>query len=294
MLVIADGNANEKFENLIELVNNSEISSIKTVVSGLIKIINDPDSNVKDLKEIIQIDPPLTAKLLKLVNSAFYSLQNRISEIDQAVILIGFNALKELALSQKVYEIFAGNESLEEYSRKSLWKHSIAVAIFAKMIYRREFRKRGENAYVAGLLHDIGIIVEDQFYHDDFKHILIKAKNEKINLSEVEYNVFNFDHSEIGMAIADDWNLPGELVMGIGYHHYPDKVSPEYSKLVSTLFLANCFCQESGMGFGHMPCKDNACFQKCLKDLDLQPIALDLIVEDVKQEISKMESQGLL
>ena len=148
-----------KLKKIVEMVNKSEISSIQNIVSGVTKIINDPKSSAKDLKEIIQIDPPLTGKLLKLANSVYYSPRTKISEIQQAIIWVGYDALKELALSQKVCEIFAGNSTIEGYSKTLLWKHSVAVSLLGKMIYRKEFREKGENIYVAGLLHDIGIIV---------------------------------------------------------------------------------------------------------------------------------------
>jgi len=91
-----------KLKKIVQMVNKSEISSIRNTVVGITKIINDPKSSAKDFKEIIQIDPPLTARLLKLANSVYYSPQTRISEIQQAIIWVGYDALKELALSQKV------------------------------------------------------------------------------------------------------------------------------------------------------------------------------------------------
>ena len=118
----------KKLKHIVALVNESDISSIKNVVSGIIRIMNDPRSTAKDLKEIIQIDPPLTAKILRVANSAYYATRRRISELQQAIIWIGFDALKELAFSQKVCEIFDKDESIEGYSRTLLWKHGVAVA----------------------------------------------------------------------------------------------------------------------------------------------------------------------
>lgn len=282
----------EKLNNIIELIEESDISSIKNVVSGLVKIINDPKSTAKDLKELIQIDPPLTAKMLRLANSAYYSPRNKIGELHQAIVWVGYDAIKELALSQKVCEIFRKDKSFEGYSRNSLWKHSLAVALFAKMIYRREFGNRGENVYAAGLLHDIGIIAEDQFYQDEFKITLNKLKNEKKNLIRAEYEVFGFEHSEVGKAIIDYWQIPQEIGVAIGSHHNPDKAGQEFSKISYTLYVADNFCQEKDIGYGDAPFEDNVIFEKCLRKLDIEHHALDLIIEDVEQEILKMEEQG--
>ena len=284
----------QEIEEILELVNNSDLSSIKSVVSSLMEIINDPEATAKDLREIIEVDPPLTAKLLRIVNSPYYSLPRKISEITEAIILMGFDALKQLVLNQKVCEIFMGDEHLNGYSRPSLWKHSVGVALLGQMICRREFRQRGENAYAAGLLHDLGIIVEDQFLHDQLKHILQKSHTEKGNLSVAECGVLGYDHAEIGMAVAANWGLPQDLVMTLGYHHKPDKAPITHRRFTSILYVADRLCQDNGVGYSDHPHEDGALFQASLEDLNLDPSGLDLIFEDVKQEISRMEEGGLL
>ena len=282
-----------KLKKIVKMINKSEISSIKNIVSGVTKIIHDPKSSAKDLKEIIQIDPPLTGKLLKLANSVYYSPRTRISEILQAIIWVGYDALKELALRQKVCEVFDGDSTIEGYSRTLLWKHSVAVSLLGKMIYRREFGEKGETIYVAGLLHDIGIIALDQFCEDEFRLILSKTKTEKKNHTKTEKEVLGFDHTEVGKAMTNDWNLPQELVEVIGCHHNPDNIAQEFVRPGSTLYVADYVCQQKGLGYSDAPIQDKELFRRCLKRLDLTSYALDLIVEDVEQELFKMEEQGL-
>jgi len=290
---MVQGEKYAKLEDVVEMVNKSEISSVQNVVAGITKIINDPESSAKDLKDIIQIDPPLTGKLLKLANSVCYSPRTKVCEIQQAVIWVGFDALKELALSQKVCEVFAGNTLIEGYSRSLLWKHSVAVALLGKMIYRREFGEKGENIYVAGLMHDIGIIALDQFCQDDFRLILSKTKTDKKNQTQTEIEVLGFDHAEVGKAITRSWNLPQELVEVIGSHHNPENIAREFIRPSLTLHIADYVCQEKRLGYGDAPIRDRSLFRMCLKKLELSSYALDLIVEDVEQELLKMEKQGL-
>lgn len=283
----------EKYETVIELVGKSEISSLKSVVSGIINIINNPKSSIKDLKEVIQIDPPLSAKVLRRANSVYYSPRNKIISITQALIFLGFDSLKEMALSQKVCDIFGKGGLIGGYSRISLWKHSNAVALLGKLIYRREFRESGENAYVAGLLHDIGIIIEDQFLQDEFKQILIKSEDEKINLSEAEQKILGYNHATLGMALVESWELPHELSTSIGHHHNPGQSSLPASRLVSTLFVADYFCQQCGFGYADAPFQNETIFYKCIEELGMTSLSLDLIIKEVQEEISKMEDQGL-
>jgi len=283
----------KKLKKLVNLVNRSEIASIKSIVSGVVRIINDPKASIWDLKEMVEIDPPLTAKVLKVANSVYYSPPKKIGEIKQALIWIGFDTLKEMALSQKVSEIFNKNGSVEGYSISSLWKHCVAVALITKMIYRKEFRERGANAYVAGLLHDIGIIVESQFLQNDFSLVLSKAKNAKTNLSEAEQEVFGLNHADIGMAIAENWNLPQEIAGAIGYHENPLEAEQGSSKLASTLYIAEYCSQNSSIGYSEAPFQNKEIFEQCLAVLKMDPLALDLIVEDAKRELNEMEDQGL-
>ncbi|NVM03080.1 MAG: HDOD domain-containing protein [Candidatus Helarchaeota archaeon] len=281
-----------KIKKIIGLVNNSEISSIKHTVMELIKIIDNPSSSAKDLKNIIEIDPPLTAKLLKLTNSAYYGFRRKISEIQEAIVYIGFDDVKELALRQKVCELFESNDYLFGYTRISLWKHSVAVALCSKLIYRREFRERGENIYATGLLHDIGVIVLDQFLHPRFVDILKKSKNEKNNLVNTESALLGFNHADIGAAIAKDWGFPDEMVKAIRNHHNLDSVIDEYTKSTLTTYIANYICQTKSLGYDDSPYKDKNLFYNCLKKLKIKEVAIELIIDEVKKNIGKMEEAG--
>jgi len=278
-----------KIDEIIETVNNSEISSIKQTVTRIINIINDPDSNTKDLRNIIETDPPLTTELLKLANSAFYGFPRTINEIREAIVCIGFETVRELALNQKVCELFRKDEDINGYSRKSLWKHSVAVALCGKIIFRREFRERGENIYAAGLLHDIGIIILDQFLHEIFVDILEISISEKNNLFNVESAALNYNHTDIGKVLTENWNFPDEIVNAIAYHHEPDNAGDEYAKISSVIFIADYIVQNYNIGFCEAPYGDKALFQKCLTKLNIKEKAINLIAKELREEIIKME-----
>ena len=186
-------------------------------------VINNPKSSATDLKNIIEKDPHLSARLLKLTNSAYYGFRRKISNVHEAIVCIGFNTVKELALNQKVCELFQHDINIEGYSRTLLWEHSVAVALCNKSIYMKEFQESGENIYTAGLLHNIGIIVEDQFLQERFRAILVQSRKEECNLLSAEKNIFGFDHTDIGRALADNWGFPEGLVIAIGNHHEPDR-----------------------------------------------------------------------
>ncbi len=276
------------------MTEHSEISSIKRIVTGILSIINNPRSTAKDLKELIEVDPPLTAKLLKTANSAYYSAGRRISDIEEAVIWVGFDELKELALRQKVCEIFSRGEHFGNYSREALWKHCVSTAILAKMIYRREFCEKGDTIYATALLHDIGIIVEDQFLHDEFREILRRVEREELDLIEAELDVLGCNHAQIGEALCTHWDFPDDFVRSIGNHHGPFSDELTHSRMELTLYIANHLCHVNGIGYNDTVNIDTRFYGKCLNTLGLEETVIDIIMDDLFVEISRLEKQGLL
>lgn len=291
-----NGIDHEKYRKLsqfiIQQVEESDLASIKGTLTGVINIINDPNSNAHDLKELIQIDPPLSARVLRVANSPYYVSHRTISEIDQAVIWIGFDALKEIVLTQKFSEIFNGAEKMAGYSRELLWQHSLAVALLAKMIFRKEFGIKGNNAYAAGLMHDIGIIVEDQILHDDFKKIMLLAKNEGKTIIESELDILGFCHGEIGFSLTHYWNFPDELAQSIGFHHEPHEVDPEYARLTKTLYIADHLAFHNGLGYGKAPLSKDDLFHQFLSELNVSPYALETILSQMKEDLKKITDKG--
>ncbi len=287
----------EKIQQIVDLVSFSDISSIKSVVTTIIRVINNPSSTVKELKDVILLDPPLAAKVLKTANSAYYSrsFSRVFTDIEQAIIWMGSEIIRELALNQKVCEIFDKDTELEGYSRRALWRHSIAVAMLVKMIYRKEFGEKGENAYVVGLLHDMGVIAEDQFFPYDFKKVLCLSHKKKIDIAEAEEEIWGYNHADVGSAICDSWVLPMEFVHAIRYHHSPTSSQlKDFRRLQATLFVADYTCQENEFDYGAAPIKDKKLFRKCLRIMDVSSYALDLIATQLKKEMKEMEDKGVI
>lgn len=191
-------------------------------------------------------------------------------------------------------EIFQKVVNIRGYTRQALWRHSVAVAQFAKMVYRREFAERGENIYAVGLLHDLGIIIEDQFRNHSLVEALHLVKNESQSLWKAEQCVLGYDHSKIGSEISKNWHLPDTIVHGIEFHHSPDKAPAISSRIAATLFVANCCCQQTEIGYCDAPLEDEAMYGQCIDILDIEPHAIDFIMTDVKTLIAEMVEQGLL
>ena len=289
---IMNNEKSKEIKELIEKVNKSGISSIKEVIVQLVGVINDPKSSAKDLQKIIERDQPLSSKLLKHANSAYYGFRKKISGIQEAIVGIGFNALKELALNQKLCELFQKDDRYDGYSRNTLWKHSVAVALCNKLIYMREFSEIGENVYAAGLLHNIGIIVEDQFLQGKFREALSESEKNNQNLFDAENRIMGFNHAEIGMTMAENWNFPDDLVMAIGCHHDPERADDKFKKITSTLYISDYACQVNNIGYIDAPYMNELLYKKFLNKLKIKEEAIDIIIEDVQEEIENMGKSG--
>ena len=291
--MISRKESKRKLDSLVKQAANSELASIGSVVYRIMEITKDPNSTATDLKETIEVDPPLSAKLLRRANSAQYGIQRDVTSIQEAIVYMGFNAVKELALNLKVGDIFKDVTVVNGYSKKELWKHSLGVAMCAKYIYRREFSEKGDTVYSAGLLHDIGIIVEDQYDHETFMDITSKVANGESSFDEAEKLVQGFDHCRIARDLTRQWQLPPELVACVTYHHQPLRVDPIYAKEAYTLFISDYLCSKFKIGYVGKVCLDDDSFNKCCILMKLDPLCLEIIAEDVSEELAKMEEEEL-
>ncbi|HIJ90700.1 MAG: HDOD domain-containing protein [Desulfobulbaceae bacterium] len=279
---------------LLDLVEASSIASIKGTVSGILSLISDPATSSFDLVQLIEVDPPLTAKILRVANSSYYATSKTISDIQQALIWIGSDTLKEIILAQKMSELYRGGTPVHGYSRLQLWRHSLAVALLAKAIYRREFGEKGNNAYAAGLMHDIGVIVEDQLLPQEFMQLVQAMEDTPQSLSGSETSFLGYDHCLVGMGLAEKWNFPDELMDGIGFHHNPEGAREEHRMFVKTIFIADYLMFEQGYGYVPVKLPDREILQQYVGDLGLQWYALRAIVALVREELGKIEQKGYL
>ena len=282
-------------KDLLHLAVRSDISSIGAIVNKVMGIIRSPNSNANELRLMIDIDPPLSAKVLMRANSAYYGVARDISSIHEAIVLIGFNTVREIVMNLKVAKLFEGKSEDCSFSRTMLWKHSVAVAMCCKYLYRREFKELGDDIYSAALLHDIGVILEDQFAHKHFaKAIGFLAKGEK-KLVDAEMEVFGFDHAELGASLVSSWRMPAELTEAIASHHKPLECNPMWQRASASIFVSDFACRDAGLSIDLKgDDAERAYFLRSLDALKISVDSIELIVEDVSKEIEEMEKRGEL
>lgn len=235
----------ERIEKIIEKVK--ALPTLSLVVAKVIQVVSNPLTSASDLSKIITVDQALTAKVLRLANSAFYGFPFRIQNIAHAVSILGFDTIRNLALTVSVYKIFTG-ESKEGFSHQDFWKHCVGVAICASLLAKKIKYKSSEAAFTAGLLHDIGKNFFEQYMHKEYIEVLKHVKENKIPVYEAEKKLIGIDHSELGKLMAEKWNLPMELKAGIASHHHPEHEKDE-QVMAYIINVANIICKQKGIGF---------------------------------------------
>lgn len=201
------------------------------------RLINDPDSEIEDIAKRINSDPSLAADLLKTVNSAQFMLPNRVSNIPDAVMLLGFRGIKNMLYSYGTEKIL-NMKALED----DKWEHAHKVGFYSFTLARNITKKKDviDDAYLGGILHDIGLIVLQGFRPDLVTHIRDFSQEKGLPVELLEDMAAGYNHSEIGARIAEKWNFPPALVDAIKYHHAPLQCKSQNKAIVYCIYLANC------------------------------------------------------
>lgn len=196
----------------------SDIHPLPQIVSIVSRLIKDPKSTMKDLEDVIKMDPILVGRLLRLVNSPYYGLVQSVDSIGRAVAFLGMKNLHNLVVTDALKNIFIGPEVHPIFSKKKLWLHCAAVAILSKMIAERIFALNGDDAFLCGILHDFGLLVEEQLRQEDFQQICSSSSSTSTLLA-MEEQAFATNHCRICHLMTLDWNMSVNIQLAIRDHH---------------------------------------------------------------------------
>jgi HD-like signal output (HDOD) protein len=228
----------------------SHIATLPEITVKIIQLVEDPESTAHDLHEVIANDPALSARVLKVVNSAFYALPGQIGSINRAIVLLGLNAVKNIAVAASLAKLFRGGKLGPDFSARDLWTHSIAVGAAVKVLSEKISLGLPDEAFLAGLIHDIGIMVAMQARRPKLLEVLELHAGGKTFL-EAEHEVFGVDHQDFGRGLCDAWKFPGNLANVTGFHHRPLELDPDARTLTSLVHVGDILAAESGIGYTH-------------------------------------------
>lgn len=212
-------------DNILRTLENlRELPSIPAVAAAVLNAVDDPDLSAGSMAKLIERDPALTARTLAVANSPFYGFVRRISTVELAVVMLGMTTIREIVLSAILQRIFARvRPALLDV--RAFWRYSVFCGTTARTFARKlGYRVAGE-AFVAGLIHDVGVLIEAQFFPKDFAAVRELQATTSCSFVEAELAVFQASHAHIGAWFAAKWQLPRQLIDAILWHHTP--VPPE-------------------------------------------------------------------
>lgn len=196
-----------------------KIRTLPHIVTRLVQLVNDEDSTLQDFEEVIRLDPALVARLLTLVNSSYFGLTRKVDSISRAVALLGMKNLHNIAVTDAIQGMLRSDFGTAEFSPQRLWLHSAASSICCKMIAERIFSINGDDAYLCGILHDIGLIVEMETEKETFLKLIERLVVDGPTIIELEQDLFQSNHCQIGYMLAKDWSIPDPIADAIRDHH---------------------------------------------------------------------------
>ena len=233
--------------SIIALLDDVEgLVSPPDVCMRLFELIHSPTTGAKDIAAVISIDPNLTARLLRMANSAFYNFSRKIDTVSRAVTIIGNAELYQLVLSISAVKTFNSIPN-ELVQMETFWRHSVYTGLLARALATRANVLHPERLFVSGLMHDIGALV---LYHqrpEAMRDILLVADGDEEVLYQSELQCFQFSHASVAAHMMEQWQLPEALIDAVRWHHQPERAS-EASVEAHILYLANHLVNESEQG----------------------------------------------
>lgn len=225
--------------------------SLSTTVGKVMEICSRTDASPNELNKVISLDPVLTGQVLKLINSAYYSLVNKVTSLTRAITMLGMNTVKNMALSTAIIRSVASSKKSKALPTTKFWAHSIGAGVSAKLLGEAKGLPvmEREELFLAGLLHDLGKVP----FGDEYIEVLNIAKYEQLPLYEVEQDVMGIDHQEVGLMIAEKWKLNKVITECIGNHHHHDGFESDIGQQIALVALGNLYTNILEHGYAGDP-----------------------------------------
>jgi HD-like signal output (HDOD) protein len=224
------------------------IATLPQVTSQIIKTVEDPKSTAQQLHKIVSHDPALVTRILKVVNSAFYGLPGQVGSIERAIVILGLNGIKNIAVAASLGQLFRGTNLCDGLSPRDLWTHCIAVAVAARDLAKNMKLNIADEAFLAGLIHDIGLLVSLQLYPEKLGEVCRMAQSTNGDFLQLERKLIGLDHQQLGMGLAELWKFPRACQLVAGFHHSPQSLADQTRQLLAIVHVADTLCCQSKIG----------------------------------------------
>jgi len=273
----------------------TELPTLPAIATRVSAVARDPDSTVRDMSAVISQDQALTANLLRVVNSAYFGFIRRISSVFEAINLLGYNEVVKMAFTVAVIREL-DYDSANQFDRSAFWTHAVCVANASQALAEQLRCAPRDDAFTAGLLHDMGKLILDQFFPDAFGEILRLINEKGLTSYEAEMDHLGTTHAQIGEWIARSWLLPEATIASIRHHHEPVEercgLPNSGDAIVDVVRFADLLCRAEGLGHSGDPARP-VLPEAPLARLGLDPDSLDSLRERLAEVAAEIETTFL-
>lgn len=226
------------------------LPTLPAIATRIMQIVEDPHSSAKDLERIISNDVSLASRILRLVNSAYFGVSRRVTDLGQAIAMAGFALVKSVAMGISIFETLEFATESRKYRREAFWKHCVATGAVARFMARERRDPDPEGAFTVGLLHDVGKLVLDRYGNFEFRRILATTELEAISFRDAEKRVLgDVGHAEIGGWLLEQWRFPAEITVPVANHHASARAR-EHRRVALVCACADALVIERSIGYG--------------------------------------------
>lgn len=267
-----------------------DIATLPEVTIKIVEIVEDPKSTARDLHDVIRKDPALSVKLLKVVNSAFYGLPGQVASVDRAIILLGLSAVKNLAIVASIARLFKGRRISQQFSAADLWRHGVAVAVVARDLSKMSpHSAMSDEIFVAGLIHDVGTMVQRQAYAVQFADVINRSIEQDVDFLECERQIIGADHQAFGVGLTTKWKFPRHLRAAVGFHHNPGALSVELRNMATLIRIADVVCCEEKLGF-YLTARNGSITEEMLDTVGVIPKRMEELRAHLPEKLAEAEA----
>ena len=222
------------------------LPTLPDVVLRITELVNNPNSSMRQIESVIEVDPVLSSTVLKVVNSSFYGMAQEISALRLALVILGIKEIKNLVLSLSIFRLFSEGSISSDFDIKKFWHHSATAGQIAKSLSKKLNLQFAGEEFVGGVIHDIGKIELFKTIKDEEYEVMLHARKNSIDLYESELEAFGFHHGHVGGWLGEQWHLPKKLIAAIVYHNTPQETE-EHHQLVGVVSLASALTHAAGV-----------------------------------------------
>jgi HD-like signal output (HDOD) protein len=226
----------------LKIARSENLPVLPQIVSAVLKLADDPNSTARDMEKLVEREPAIAAKVLRVANSAYYGGQ-KVSSVGRAISLLGMMNIRALVVGVAFQQVINEKQNSQNFCKLTLWRHSMAVSTAARILGKMKSPHLAEELYTAGMMHDLGLLVLDRFYPVYLDEAVKMAQSDGIELHLAEQHLFGFDHSHIGGILAERWNFSPIIKHAIRYHHSPAE-DEEHFDTTCFIVAANVLAQQ--------------------------------------------------